>query len=210
MIDERDLIRHLEEGGQDLWEPAEPPPLDLAAITGAGPIETPAKAAATRRRRLRLPVFRPATGLALGALACVAIGVGIGAAAFGGSDPAAPVARDDAAAPVRQVSLQAFGDAPPQASAMAKVFASAVGDSLQVRVSGLPPQQPGSYYELWALGAEGRMVSLGNLPVDASGRGEGTFDLPVRLSQFPVLDVSLELADGNPTHSGRSLLRSPA
>ena len=58
---------------------------------------------------------------------------------------------------------------------------------------------------MWLLGADGkRLVSLGLL--------DGTtarFPLPpeVDLSQFPVVDVSLEPADGNPAHSGDSIVR---
>jgi len=48
-----------------------------------------------------------------------------------------------------------------------------------------------------------RLVSLG--PV----RADGTYDLPPGLdpAQFPVVDVSVEPLDGDPTHSGDSVLR---
>jgi hypothetical protein len=47
------------------------------------------------------------------------------------------------------------------------------------------------------------MVSLG--PV----RSDGRYEIPaaVDVSAFPIVDVSIEPADGVPTHSGRSVLR---
>jgi hypothetical protein len=48
-----------------------------------------------------------------------------------------------------------------------------------------------------------KLVSLGPL------RPDGVYDLPAGLEpeQFPIVDVSLEPIDGDPTHSGDSLLR---
>lgn len=223
MIDERNLIRHLEEGGDDLWNPAEPPPLDLAAITGApstagaAPASRPGRAERTSRWRswLRPRAFTlPPLGLAGGALACVGAGLVIGAAAFQGSDGVTPSPKTQAAGPTtalsRFVSLERLADAPATAMAVASVFKSADGDSIDVRVSGLPKVDRGTYYELWALGTKGRMVSLGTIAVDESGRGEASLPLPVSLNRFPVLDISVEPTDGNPAHSGESLLRAPA
>ncbi len=48
-----------------------------------------------------------------------------------------------------------------------------------------------------------RLVSLGPL------RPDGTYDLPDTIDprDFPVVDVSVEPVDGDPTHSGDSRLR---
>jgi len=60
------------------------------------------------------------------------------------------------------------------------------------------------YLEVWLLD-EGvtRFVSLGPL------RPDGEYDLPVDvdLAEFPVVDISAEPLDGDPAHSGASLLR---
>jgi hypothetical protein len=73
---------------------------------------------------------------------------------------------------------------------------------LDVTVSG-----PGSggYREVWLLAPDAtRMYSIGILDGD-----HGTFDVPdaIDLGQFPVVDVSDEPLDGNPAHSGVSLVR---
>ena len=63
----------------------------------------------------------------------------------------------------------------------------------------------GGYREVWLIDSEvTRLVSLGVL-VGSTGR----FTLPpgVDLVEFPVVDISDEPFDGDPTHSGDSILR---
>jgi hypothetical protein len=60
------------------------------------------------------------------------------------------------------------------------------------------------FLEVWVIDSEvSKLVSLG--PV----RSDGTYDLPPDLDprQFPVVDVSVEPLDGDPAHSGDSVLR---
>lgn len=242
MTDDRDLVRHLEEGGDALWNPATPPTLDLGAIIGAAPDAPSADATlpaenddfagsyggtgagrsarAKRRgwRRRFLPAGRAFTlgpgVLGGGALACLAAGILIGTQVLGsGSDPATTVATTGpsvAAVPDERVDLRPLDGAPARALAVANVYSSAASKRIDLRITGLPPLRNGTFYEVWALGKAGRMVSLGTVSVDAAGDGETSMRLPVSLRRFPVLDISLERADGNPAHSGRSLLRAPA
>lgn len=78
----------------------------------------------------------------------------------------------------------------------------------QVEVSERFEQVPeGSYVEVWLIDPESnleRMVSLGAI------KGDGTYDLPdgIDIRQYRLVDVSIEPADGVPTHSGRSILRA--
>lgn len=61
-----------------------------------------------------------------------------------------------------------------------------------------------AFYEVWMIDTDVvGMVSLGVVP--SSGR----VDLPDDLdpTAFPVVDISVEPLDGNPTHSGQSILR---
>ena len=60
------------------------------------------------------------------------------------------------------------------------------------------------YLELWLIDPTvSRLVSLGPL------RADGIYDVPAGVdpAQFPIVDVSVEPVDGNPTHSGDSVLR---
>ena len=85
------------------------------------------------------------------------------------------------------------------------VLADAPGQrSLLVDTAGLPPAD--GFYEVWLLDLEhDRMVALGVL--DDSGRGQLTVPDGVELGDYPEVDVSLEPDDGDPAHSGDSVLR---
>ncbi|PFG39128.1 anti-sigma-K factor RskA [Georgenia soli] len=64
---------------------------------------------------------------------------------------------------------------------------------------------PTGFLEVWLLDADAqRLVSLGMLTGTS-----GTFELPpgLDLKEFPVVDVSDEPYDGNPAHSGDSIVR---
>ncbi len=80
------------------------------------------------------------------------------------------------------------------------------GRTLDIDLEGLDAPE-GSFYELWLLDLEGDELqdlrSLGR--VDANG----SFTVPadVDLSEFSVVDVSVEPEDNNPDHSGDSVLR---
>jgi hypothetical protein len=73
---------------------------------------------------------------------------------------------------------------------------------LRVDTEGLEPGD--GYLELWMIDPSvTRLVSLGPL------RAGGVYDVPagVTPADFPIVDISAEPVDGDPTHSGRSLLR---
>ena len=87
---------------------------------------------------------------------------------------------------------------------------SLVSDGVSVRVSGLKPTGDGQFYELWLLGADKRLVGLGSFRVDEQGRATLNLPLPVDPKSFTYFDLSLEPSDGNPGHSGVSVLRGPS
>lgn len=75
---------------------------------------------------------------------------------------------------------------------------------IEVDLAALPAAPDDSFYELWLLDADaGRLVSLG--PVE----DQGSFVVPaaVEVGDWPLLDVSVEPVDGDPTHSSDSVLR---
>jgi anti-sigma-K factor RskA len=76
------------------------------------------------------------------------------------------------------------------------------------RGRGLPRVGTGGFYEVWMMRDATHLVALGSFRVGADGRAR--VDLPVTASprRFPVLDISREAADGDPAHSGHSVLRS--
>ena len=139
-------------------------------------------------------MLRPAFAVAA-ALALVVLGAAGGALLTGG--------RDGASAG-REVALAPVGDGPRAAHADARLGSA----TMHLTVSGLPRVGGGGFYEVWMLRDPAHLVALGSFRVGADGRAR--VDLPVTASarRFPVLDISREPADGDPAHSGRSVLRS--
>lgn len=89
------------------------------------------------------------------------------------------------------------------ATANAKYICDGDTCSVELDLSALPEAQDGEL-ELWVINADVTdMHSLG--VVDASG----TFALPAGVSwdSFPIVDISVEPFDDDPTHSGQSVLR---
>jgi hypothetical protein len=104
--------------------------------------------------------------------------------------------------PIRRADLAALGGWEGQGQA------ELVDHDLTVSVDG-GPAPDGAFYELWLLDLDGdelrALHSLGRLGI----ADDGTFVVPddVDLDRFDVVDISIEPDDGNPDHSGQSILR---
>jgi hypothetical protein len=86
----------------------------------------------------------------------------------------------------------------------ATVLDSADGEVVRVDARSLPAND--GFYEVWLLDSDAtKLVALGALPAGSIG----TFTVPPGLSitDFPVIDISLESYDGDPSHSKNSLMR---
>ena len=69
------------------------------------------------------------------------------------------------------------------------------------------PNEPASYVEVWLIDRQVKgMISLGPF------HGDGDYTIPsgVDPAKYPIVDVSIEPADGVPTHSGVSIVRGLA
>ncbi|MGH8776018.1 MAG: anti-sigma factor domain-containing protein [Jiangellaceae bacterium] len=81
----------------------------------------------------------------------------------------------------------------------------AAGDDRELTISLDSASPPDAYLEVWLLAPDAsRLVSLGVLSGDSA-----TFAVPagLDLEAFPVVDVSVEPFDGDPAHSGDSVVR---
>ena len=76
-----------------------------------------------------------------------------------------------------------------------------------VDVSGLPPSARGQFYELWLLNSADDLVALGSFRVPASGDARVTVPVPGDPAGYRFVDLSVEPDDGDPAHSGDSVLR---
>lgn len=146
---------------------------------------------ARRRRRRR-------SWLAVAA-AVLVLGGGAGGWLVGHED------RDVGGCPTATADLTSVGGTAADAGGRAQVVCSADGPALQVTTERLPLQS--GYYEVWMYQpASGVMVAIGALGND----GAGTFTLPggMDIREYPVVDVSAQRFDGDPTHQ-RSVLQGP-
>lgn len=87
----------------------------------------------------------------------------------------------------------------------AKLVALKDGEyALDLRVDSLPAPEGDAFFELWMIDTQVHdMVSLGLVQ-----RSERIMLPPsVDPKRFPIVDISIEPADGKPTHSGKSVLR---
>ena len=185
---------------------AGPPPLRVDAAT-LSPPHTPAARPryswiASLRDRLGSglnvrPVFAAACAVVL-----LGIGVGAGLLAAGGGNPAAPAGQ--------VVALDRFGSGPAGASGRATVSKVGGVTELTLDTRGLLPSAPGSSYEVWMIRDAKHMVGLGRFKVGPKGRATVTLPATVSPTDYPIMDVSIEPDGGPATHSGVSVLRSPA
>lgn len=131
------------------------------------------------------------------AAAAVAGAVTIGAiAVVGGRDQSTVVAR-------AALSSDGLTGAPQGLVGDAQVIERDGTEHIHVDVDGLRAAS-GEFLEVWLIKPDiSGMVSLGTI------RADGNYDLPsgLRIADYPIVDVSTEPYDGNPTHSGASLLR---
>ncbi len=180
----RPLVRDLRDLPPEAWQ----------AIDHAASPAPPALRGARRWPRLRLAMAAGAACLAL-----IGAGIGVGAALFAGKESGPASASTVVLRPVAPRASRATGTASLDES----------DARATVRVSGLPPSAPTSYYELWLMDGPERLVSLGSFRVPASGDATVSVPLPVDARLFHFIDISLEPIDGGPEHSGVSLLRAP-
>jgi hypothetical protein len=162
----------------------EPPPPELeertfAAVASEARQSTPApRVPAPRRRRgVRLP-------LALAAAAALALFAVLFAVS----------ANDDAHARIELVAASAD----QQWRGVADVRSAEDGLAIDLEVSGLPPNQPGTVYACWWFvdssngGADPPRVSAGTFTVDADGRAAVHMTAAGRLGENPRMGVTLE------------------
>jgi hypothetical protein len=92
----------------------------------------------------------------------------------------------------------------PEASAVATVEETGSGVSIELDVSGLPPAEPGTYYQAWVKGPDG-LVTVGTFHMRG---GDDKVDLwsGVPLDRYPTLTVTLQQEEAGQESSGRVVL----
>jgi hypothetical protein len=161
-----------------------PPDHVWAAI--AEEIAEPASVTPLRPRR------RVAPWIALAAAVGVVMGGAIGASAMRSSPPEI----------VASVPLEPLAEYSAAGTANLELVDGT--EMLAVDVTGLPATD--GYFEVWLLASDASsMIALGTLGPDE----KAVLPLPagVSLADYPVVDISAEAYDGDPTHSTDSVVR---
>lgn len=168
-----------------------------APVPSAAPAPVPAPAdpgppTALPRRRNRwvAPIAAAVVGIALGAGAVVVVQ---------NRESAVVV---DATAPLTPVQGGPLPTSDGQLGT-AELVTARTGQQVRIDAAALPAAAT-SAYEVWLFGDDGRMVSLGTL---ADGSGSFTVPAGIDTTQYRTVDISDEPPDGNPAHSGISLIR---
>ena len=193
------LTRTLQALPEDAWTPAEPPPLDRERALAA-------RAAGTRRGaapgRRGLTVSLSPAVWAVAALVLLAAGTGLGALLFGGDG-------GGAAAPGTSVALGPLPDAGARPVRASVVLPRGGSGDIRLEIRGAAPTPAGHVEELWLMDAGAkRLVSVGTFRVGPDGRADVRFHTGIDPHRYQYLDVSVEPEDGDPAHSGESVLRS--
>jgi anti-sigma-K factor RskA len=110
-------------------------------------------------------------------------------------------------APVSAVASLRHLDAPTFATGVVVVRSIGSTRQMHIRIDGLGHPPPNHFYEVWLLRpATNKMLPVGILPPS----GAANFELSASLmSQYSAIDVSLQVNDGDATHSSQSVLRGP-
>jgi hypothetical protein len=92
----------------------------------------------------------------------------------------------------------------PTASGVGTVEETGSGVSIELDVSGLPPAEPGTYYQAWVKGPDG-LVTVGTFHMRG---GDDHVDLwsGVPLDRYPTLTVTLQQEGAGQESSGRVVL----
>jgi Anti-sigma-K factor rskA, C-terminal len=139
------------------------------------------------------------------AVAGLLLGLGLGSVGGRAPSPQPPPA------PIASAPLAALSPTAAGTGGEVRLVAAADSRTLVIEVTDPGGEPEGGYFEAWLMGdGSTRLYSLGALtPQDGGDRFTGTFGLPddLPLDQFDTVDVSAEHYDGDPTHSGESLLR---
>jgi Anti-sigma-K factor rskA, C-terminal len=98
-------------------------------------------------------------------------------------------------------------DLAPEASAIATVEETGSGVAIELDVSGLPPAEPGTYYQAWVKGPDG-LVTVGTFHMRG---GDDKVELwsGVPRDRYPTLTVTLQEEGGGQASSGRVVLSGP-
>jgi anti-sigma-K factor RskA len=159
--------------------------------------DQPARTADVVQIRSRPPGGRRLVSLALAAVLALIVGIGIGVGADRLMQPRETV--------IGRADLEPLPDW-PGSSGKAVVERDPQGNRILVVTVDSPRAADGAARQVWLIDKQIKGMS----PMGFLNNGRGEFNIPdsFNLSEFPIVDVSVEPAnDPDPTHSGHSVVR---
>ena len=186
---------------------ATPEPRVWAAVASelGIPVDPPASPVEERPER-RAPGPRPARSRPSRFRRPLTVGIAALAAAAAIAVAVVVVLPRPASRAVETATLRAFPDWPDARGTAVLEVSGSGARTLHVSLSSVRVRS-GDAIELWLIDPDAsRLVSLGD--VGGSG-GDVTVPRGIDLSHYSTVDVSAEPPDGNPAHSGNSIVRGP-
>lgn len=202
-VSELDHVRaRLSELPADAWTP----PPKLALVSESPESEAPPRAPEKPRRSR--PLLLTLLGAAAVALVVVLASSGDdepGTSAGGSGSPAPEpqAGKAQPAAPAPKVALVPMGAAGARVRGTASLTKG--GKRLRIDVSGLPDPR-GGRYQAWLYNS---VVDARSLAAARGTKLQLDLKRPPAAAKWRLIDISLEPRDGNPNHSGRSVVRVP-
>jgi len=171
------------------------PELDIPESLGERTIGAVREAAAVERRRTR----RRWLSAVAAAVVLVVAGVTVG------------VVVTRPAPSAREIALNAVEGGPPRAHGSAQLHSTDAGTEVDLDLSDLPPNPPGTFYECWFVAPDDTLdkpdrVSAGTFVVVNGGTTQVRMFTAANLSRFPRMGITLEPDDGNPQRTGNKVL----
>jgi anti-sigma-K factor RskA len=198
------LVTQLETLPEEAWDETQPPPLRLDALQLDGaPAER--KSAPAPRESFLERFFggslslKPAIAMASVAIVFAA-GLGVGLLTGTSNNSASTLGGS-----LQQASLAPVSKIDPQATGSADIKKD--GQVIRLKLSGLKPSGNNEFYEAWLMDPDNGFISVGTFRVGSDGGTTLDLPVPVGTKKFPIVDISLQPANGKPTHSGVSVLR---
>jgi anti-sigma-K factor RskA len=94
----------------------------------------------------------------------------------------------------------------PEAGGEARI--EEVGENFQVELEGwgMPELKEDEYYEMWYYAEDGGRISCGTFQVGPEGRATVNLTAPASARDYPEIEITRELDDGNPEASDEGIL----
>ena len=107
--------------------------------------------------------------------------------------------------PVAAVPLNATALA-PEAGGEARVEQAGENFQVELEVWGMPELEENEYYEMWYYAEDGGRISCGTFRARAEGHTTVNLTAPASARDYPEIEITRELDDGDPRASGEEVL----